>query len=93
MKLGQDLTHEDRTAVVQKLNSTLRTISGSLHGEDSEGLADIEFRHLGCAFQWIAETGTFRCVTWREAPNDLHSPVVIQIYLYDFAKAVGMLTE
>jgi hypothetical protein len=61
--------------------TSAKRYGGKVHGDDANGLADVEFPDIARGSAWASGWAVITDVKLREPVTDLTSPVVIQIQL------------
>lgn len=92
MERGKDLTPAERTAMVQDIGGNAKGFLGIVHGNDGEGLTDIEFPSIMHAAAWLSEFALWPVSTLRDSISGLYDHCVIQINLYDYANRRGYMS-
>lgn len=93
MELGKDLTQDEVRTVLCHMSDSVSKFRGNPLGQDAQGLADIEFSNAVLAFRWIEANSLSSCADFRDPVAHLTDGVVVQVYLYDYAKWVGMMNK
>jgi hypothetical protein len=93
MERGKDLTSAETAAMLQDIAESASNYLGRSHGNDKEGVTDVEFRSMMRAAAWLTEFGLWPVASNRDPIRSLTGTVVIQVTLYDYALRRGYMSK